>query len=80
MNSSSAASFWPPATMPNSAACLIEFVVSPPALASPMTFDLEACACSRKDEKSAVLIGTLTPPATLPPLAVTTADVSRSSA
>ena len=61
-NSSSAASFWPPLTMPNSAACLIELVVSPPALARPMILALEACACSRKDEKSEVLSGCLTPP------------------
>ena len=52
MNSSSAASFWPPLTMPNSAACLIELVVSPPALARPMILAFEACACSRNDEKS----------------------------
>ena len=41
-----------PATMPNSAACLIELMVSPPALASPMIFAFEDCACSRNDEKS----------------------------
>src|SRR5258707_4512048 len=76
----SAASFWPPATMPNSAACLIALVVSPPALASPITFAFEDCACSRNDEKSEVLSGCLTPPSTLPPLAVTVAAVSRSSA
>jgi hypothetical protein len=38
--------------MPNSAACLIELMVSPPALARPMILRLEAWACSRKDEKS----------------------------
>ena len=38
--------------MPNSCACLIEFVVSPPALASPMILAFEACACNRNDEKS----------------------------
>ena len=43
--------------MPNSAACLIELMVSPPALASPMICAFEACACSRKEEKSVVLIG-----------------------
>src|SRR3954469_3587959 len=79
-NTSRPARLWPPETMPNSAACLIELVVSPPALARPMTLALDACACSRNDEKSAGLIGALTPPSTLPPLAVTTADVSRSSA
>src|SRR2546423_12444220 len=77
MNISMPASFCPPATMPNSAACLIEFVVSPPALASPMILALELCACSRKEEKSALLSGCLTPPSTLPPLAVTTAAVVR---
>jgi hypothetical protein len=59
---------------------LIELVVSPPALASPMILAFELCACSRKEEKSALLSGCLTPPSTLPPLAVTTAAVSRSSA
>jgi hypothetical protein len=49
MNSSSAASFWPPEVMPNSAACLIDVVVSAPALARPMTLAFEACACSRND-------------------------------
>src|SRR4029453_7376469 len=80
MKSRSAASFWPPDTIPNSAACLIALVVSPPALASPMTLAFDACACNRKEEKSEVLIGCLTPPSTLPPFAVTTAAVSRSSA
>src|SRR3954466_14595522 len=47
----------PPFTMPNSDACLIELMVSPPALARPITLALEACACSRKDEKSLVLSG-----------------------
>ena len=37
MKTSSPASFWPPWVMPNSAACLIELMVSPPALASPIT-------------------------------------------
>jgi len=32
----------PPLTMPNSAACLIALVVSPPALARPMIFALDA--------------------------------------
>ena len=48
---------WPPSTMPNSAACLIELMVSPPALARPITFAPEPCAWSRKEEKSAVLSG-----------------------
>ena len=52
--------------MPNSAACLIELVVSPPALASPMIFALDDCACSRKEEKTELLSGCLTPPSTLP--------------
>src|SRR5699024_10103206 len=51
------ASFWPPLTMPNSAACLIELMVSPPALARPMTLALDDCACSRNDEKSLLLSG-----------------------
>jgi hypothetical protein len=55
MNISMPASFWPPATMPNSAACLIALVVSPPALARPMIFAFECCACSRNEEKSALL-------------------------
>src|SRR5260221_14715807 len=38
--------------MPNSDACLIELVVSRPALASPMIFAFELCACNRNDEKS----------------------------
>src|ERR1051325_746404 len=56
-NTSRPASFWPPATMPNSDAALIELMVSPPALASPITFAFEVCAWSRKDEKSFVLSG-----------------------
>src|ERR1700744_5839092 len=54
------ASFCPPVTMPNSAACLIELMVSPPALARPITLALDACACSRDDEKSLLLSGTRT--------------------
>src|SRR5215470_15654524 len=54
-NTSRPASFCPPFTMPNSAACLIELMVSPPALASPITLAFELCACSRKDEKSLLL-------------------------
>ena len=33
--------------IPNSFACLIEFTVSAPALARPMIFAPEACACRR---------------------------------
>src|SRR5919206_2534883 len=49
------ASFWPPLAMPNSEACLIELMVSPPALDRPITLAFDACACSRNDEKSDVL-------------------------
>ncbi len=42
----------PPLTMPNSAPCLIELMVSPPALARPMTLAFDDCACSRNEEKS----------------------------
>src|ERR1700755_2731293 len=66
-NTSRPASFWPPLTMPNSAACLIELTVLPPALASPMTLAFDDCACSRNDEKSLLLSGCRTSPSTLPP-------------
>src|ERR1700704_5106002 len=56
-NTSKPASFWPPLTIPNSEACLIELIVSPPALARPMTLAFDAWACSRNDEKSDVLSG-----------------------
>src|SRR5664279_4769008 len=79
-NTSRPASFWPPLTMPNSAACLIELMVSPPALARPMTLAFDACACSRNDEKSLVLSGARTLPTILPPFFSTTALVSASSA
>src|SRR6266446_132206 len=46
----------PPLRMPNSAAPLMELIASPPALARPITFALDACACRRKEEKSLVLI------------------------
>src|SRR5882762_11988778 len=69
-NTSRPANFCPPLTMPNSAPCLIELMVSPPALASPMTLAFDACACSRNDEKSLVLIGCFTSPTTLPPALV----------
>src|SRR5581483_11300587 len=48
------ANFCPPLTMPNSAPALIELIVSPPALASPITFAFDVCACKRNDEKSLV--------------------------
>ena len=70
MKTSRPANCWPPAVMPNSAPCLIALMVSPPALASPMILAFEACACSRNDEKSALLSGALTLPSTLPPLAI----------
>src|SRR2546427_2465813 len=38
--------------MPNSLAALMALMVSPPALARPRIWALEACACSRKEEKS----------------------------
>src|SRR5437868_10730981 len=76
-NTSRPANFCPPLTMPNSAPCLIELMVSPPALARPMTFDFDDCACSRNDEKSLVLRGWRTLPSTLPRLAATAAAVSR---
>src|SRR5882757_4828518 len=56
-NTRSPARLWPLFTMPNSAACLIELMVSPPALARPITLAFEVCACSRNEEKSLVLIG-----------------------
>src|SRR5215216_2419035 len=56
-NTSRPANFCPPAAIPNSAPALIELIVSPPALARPMILAFEVCACSRKDEKSLVLIG-----------------------
>src|SRR5712691_7041547 len=68
-NTSRPANFCPLLTMPNSAPCLIELMVSPPALARPMIFAFEACACSRNEEKSLVLSGWRTLPSTLPPFA-----------
>src|SRR5262249_24016993 len=67
MKASSAASFWPPRTMPNSDACLIALIVSAPALASPMILAFDACACSSNDEKSVAGNGWRTCPSTLPP-------------
>ena len=77
---SKAASFWPPSVMPYSAACLIEFEVSRPALASPITCAFDPCACNRNEEKSWPDRGWRTEPNTLPPLAFTTAVVSFSRA
>jgi hypothetical protein len=74
------ASFWPLGTMPNSAACLIELIVSPPALARPMILAFDIWAWRRSDEKSGVLSGCLASPSTLPPLCSTTLVMSRSSA
>jgi hypothetical protein len=48
-------------------------------LASPITWALEACACSRKDEKSDAFSGWRTDPTTVPPLALTTSEASFSS-
>src|ERR1022692_581530 len=61
-NTSKPARLWPPLTMPNSDACLIELMVSPPALASPMTLALDGWACSRNEEKALGLSGTRTLP------------------
>ena len=58
---------WPLCWMPNSAACFTALMVSPPALASPITLALEFCACSRSEAKSAVPSGCLLEPSTLPP-------------
>src|ERR1041384_6670680 len=63
-NTSSPARLWPPSTMPNSAACLIELMVSPPALARPIALAFDDCGCNRNDEKSDVLIGCRTLPST----------------
>src|ERR1043166_1462081 len=56
-NTKSPANFCPPLTIPNSAPALIELMVSPPALASPMTLAFDVWACSRNDEQSLVLSG-----------------------
>ena len=66
---------------PNSAACLTQLMVSPPALARPITLARLACACTRKEEKSVVPgKGVRTLPSTRPPLARTKFVVSRSNA
>src|SRR3546814_4189691 len=69
----------PAATMPNSAACLMALMVSPPALARPITLAPEACACSRNEEKSLVLSGCRTAPSTLPTAASTTRSAEHTS-
>src|ERR1035437_1920805 len=74
-NTSKPAHFCPPLTMPNSAPCLIELMVSPPGSARRMSLALADCAGSRKDENLLLLIGTRTLPSTLPPLASTAAMV-----
>src|SRR3569833_2446637 len=66
-NTSRPASFCPPLTLPNSAACLLELIVSPPALASPITFAVDDCSCSKNDEKSAVFSGGRAGPTAGPP-------------
>jgi hypothetical protein len=43
----SVGSLWPPLTMPDSVACLIELMVSPPALATPMTLVLSSVSSNR---------------------------------
>ena len=53
MNMSNAATFMLRVS-PNSAACLMEFTVSAPALARPSTLAPDAWAETRKDEKSVV--------------------------
>ena len=79
MNISRPASFIVLVT-PNSLAALIELMVSPPALARPRICALpDACACSRKDEKSEVQ-RVLDGAHHLPPAALTTAGGVASSA
>ncbi|MCY1242883.1 hypothetical protein D9M72_558750 [compost metagenome] len=58
---------------PNSEAALIALMVSPPALASPTTCALLACACSRYEAKSLAPIGWRAAPSTLPPVSLITA-------
>src|ERR1700739_4815375 len=55
MNTNKPAKYWPPAVMPHSPPCLIELMVSPPALARTMIFACDCCACSRNEEKSELL-------------------------
>ena len=66
--------------MPNSAACLMQFTVSPPPLARPITFAPDAFACTMNAEKSVVPgNGASAWPSTLPPAAVTKPAASCSS-
>src|SRR3979411_419711 len=62
MNNRKATRVCPPWLMPNSFACLTALMVSPPALARPITLDLEFCACSRNEAKSEVPSGCLLEP------------------
>ena len=52
----------PPRAMPNSAACLIELVMSLPPLTSPTILARELCACRRKEAESVVPSGWRTLP------------------
>ncbi|MNY27586.1 hypothetical protein D3C86_1614980 [compost metagenome] len=79
MNTSKPAIFMVCVT-PNSFAALTELLKSPPALARPRICALEAWACSRNEEKSAVPSGARTWPLMSPPASLTTFMVSRSSA
>jgi hypothetical protein len=78
MNTSKPARFCPPLTMPNSAACLIEFVVSPPAFARPMILALTP-ALQQDELKSCVLSGAR-PSEDLAAVLQDDGSVSRSSA
>src|SRR3712207_3256818 len=71
----------PRLALPNSAACLMQLMVSEPALARPMTFGPAAAACTRKAEKTVVPgRGVRTWPSALTPGPRTTGAVSRSGA
>src|SRR3954451_3215345 len=70
----------PTLVMPNSDACLTALMVSPPALASPITLAPDPWACRRNEEKSEAGNGVLTEPRILPPFFVTTTLVSRYNA
>ena len=61
--------------MPNCFAVLMALMRSPPAVARPITFAPEACACSRNEDMSDALSGWRTDPITLPPAAFTTSAV-----
>ncbi len=79
MNIRRLASFCPPCVIPNSRACLIEVIVSLPALASPITWHRTPVHGSRKDEKSCVANGWRTAPTTVPPARLTKLDASCSA-